>query len=285
MLLKIESETNTIIDNVVFVFDIGKSEYRLGMWHQYKAGRSYSSVPDNFKEIYETVLPEMCGYYGINPFPIMGVEADDLAGILTNKINDDIVLLSGDQDWYQLVFRKDNVRIFDLKKYRLLDAEAVAELTGCVSESQFLIKKCIVGDAGDHIIGVPSIGNVKFKLWADKHFHNTDLEYLKTEFLSLCSSTKVDKTHSKYASVGITTCEQLLDFNLKLGTIMKDLSLLSKLQKEAVKHFYSKVGTYVINIDKIHKITEEYSKDYKGPFGQQHTVNPTTISYFTGDYK
>lgn len=273
------------VGSVCFAYDIGKSKYRLDLWEHYKGTRSYTTVPDTFKYNYETIVPKIAKALGITSYMPKEVEADDIAGILCNKYKEPVVLLTVDHDWFSLVLRHDHVQFFDVKKFQLLDKPQVVEKTGCESEDQFIIKKCILGDSGDHIIGIPTIGPVKYAKWADRVFKDPrglDPEFLKEQFLDLCSSISTEhKTHKKYMYAGVQSCEDLLDYNTKLGTIMKDLSLLTIEQKVDIKRAYLTAEVdQCFDPELALELSREFSDSYTNPFGGVYELDPGTIDYF-----
>lgn len=282
MLKYLEDTTGIEVTKVVMVYDIGKSSYRQGLWPHYKAKRVYSHLPANFKTTYEMQVPLVASALGMKNFPVHGLEADDLAGILATKLKEDIVLVSGDADWCQIVLEHpERVKYFYVKKRELLDHEDIMRMTECTTVAQFLLKKVVLGDSADNIIGLPSIGPVKFKKWSDEAFSLSD-EELKHAFLSFCKSTNKG-THKDYHEFGIQSCEDLYDFNMKLGRIMTDLSLLSVKQKVDVKACYV-MPTPSFNPDEAQRIVSEHSEGFLGPFGDPYQLSPVSISYYEEVY-
>lgn len=283
MLQRIEDETMSEIRNIIMVYDIGKSLYRQTLWPHYKAKRVYSHLPASFKATYESQVPQIAQALGMCNFPIHGVEADDLAGILCNKLKEDIILVSGDGDWGQLVLEHgDRVRYFYVKKWKLYDKEFIIQDTGCYTPEQFLIKKASTDDIGDNIRGIPSIGPVKFKKWSEEAFKLPD-DQLKEAFISFCKSTKKG-THTDYYNFGIQTCEELYDFNMQLGRIMNDLSLLSLKQKTDIKACYAMLYNKEFNSGIAQQIVSEHSGDFLGPFGDPFQLSPVSLAYYEEVY-
>lgn len=273
----VENLTGKPFKEVIMVYDIGKSSYRLDIWPSYKAKRSYHHLPEAFKSTYEVVIPKIAKNLGLSNFPIEGVEADDLAGILSHKLQDEVILISGDQDWCQLVLELgDRVRYFYVKKYQLLDLEGTIELTKCRTVPQFLVKKSATDDIGDNLRGITSIGKVKFQKWADVHFNNPDSE-LEKAFLEFCSGRG---PHKDYEDFGITSCEQLYEFNMKLGAIMTDLSKLTIKQKTDVKACWTLRNTKEFNSELALELSRDFSEGDINPFGGSYELDPTTIEYF-----
>lgn len=271
------------VTEVVFVYDIGKSTYRSGMWSHYKNHRSYSHLPDGFKETYETIVKQIADALGIYSFPINGVEADDLAGILSNKIKGPVVLVTNDWDWKQLPIQyRDRVKLFYIRSWGLLDADLCIERTGCATVEQFLLKKAVLGDTGDRILGLPSIGPVKFKKWSDEAFQHPDVE-LKDRFLTLCRGTKKPATHQDYLEhAGISTCEELYDFNMALGRIMTGVKHLTVEQKVELNACWALYCTHdhTFDLAKVYQLSEDHSKGHNNPFGGPWSLAGSDLRIF-----
>jgi 5'-3' exonuclease len=283
ILKQIEYQSNQKVTEVVFLYDIGKSDYRLGLWPRYKSGRVYSHLPEGFKNTYETAVKQIADALGIFSFPISGVEADDLAGILSNKLKGDVVLVTSDHDYTQLPLQfKDRVKLFYIKGWQLLGYEESVEFSGCSTVEQFLLKKTILGDSGDTILGLPSIGPVKFLKWAEHAFKLPDAD-LKESFLTLCRSTKKPAVHSDYLEhAGISTCSELYDFNMSLGRIMtgvKHLTVEQKAQLNACWVIYS-MKDQKFDLEKANSLSEQYSQGHLGPFGDQWSLAGSDLSIF-----
>lgn len=277
----IENSLGCTFKEVIMVYDIGKSSYRLDIWPNYKAKRAYSHLPNTFKSTYETIIPKIATNLGLSNFPIEGVEADDLAGILSHKLQDEVVLVSGDQDWCQLVIELGNrVRYFYVKKYRLLNLDDVIELTGCSTVNQFLLKKSATDDIGDNLRGITGIGKVKFQRWADKNFCNPD-DTLKEAFLAFCDGRG---PHKDYIDFGITSCEQLYEFNMRLGMIMTDLSKLTLKQQTDVKACWALRKTKEFNPELALELSRDFSDGFTNPFGGSYELDYSAIAYFEKVY-
>jgi 5'-3' exonuclease len=226
------------ITDVLVAFDNGKSAYRLSIWPGYKGTRTYSKTSvDN--GVYLDKLPAIVSALGMHPFIPKDVEADDVAGILTHQLasqNTPVVLITSDQDWYSMVLEYDLVQVFDVKNFTLMDKYDVFIKTKCRTTEQFLIKKCILGDSSDNILGVPKIGPVKFAKWAASAFDKPGVN-LQAAFLELCKEAAGTNlcTHRNYVMEGVHSCEELLDFNMRLGRIMHNTQHLSPIQASNIK--------------------------------------------------
>ena len=96
---------------------------------------------------------------GVTQISAFNMEADDLAAILIRKYQPQgkkIMMISGDQDWLQLV--GPGVGWRDPVRNRRVTISNFKEETGLATTKQFLEWKAIVGDKGDNIPGVDGIG-------------------------------------------------------------------------------------------------------------------------------
>ncbi len=261
------------VTDVLVAYDNGKSDYRLSLWPGYKGTRTYSKTSvDN--GIYLDKLPAIAKSLGLHNFMPHGVEADDIAGILTHQLanqNIPTVLISSDQDWWQIVLEHRGVQIFDVKSFSLMDTYDVYIRSGCRSIDQFLIKKCILGDSSDNILGVPKIGPVKFAKWAASAFDKPGVN-LQAAFLELCKETAGTNlcTHRNYVMEGVHSCEELLDFNMRLGRIMHNTQHLSPIQASNIKAGFMHWKANRLqepDWDMANSLYMECTKDYTNAFG------------------
>ena len=281
MIEQIEYKSFEKVTKIVFVYDIGKSDYRLGLWSLYKGKRVYNSVPSDFKSNYENGVICVANALGISSFPIAGVEADDLAGILCGKITKDIVLISGDHDWLGIVLRHDHVKFFNTKTRELMDKSNVKEFTQCDTEEQFLVKKCILGDIGDNILGIYGVGPVSYADWLNENNGISDSE-LKAAFLKLCA-TKKKPIHQDYINSGVKSCEELYDFNMKLAKIMTGVKSLTEQQKIALSNYW-KIHCIpkACSLSKASEVSKEYVGDYETPFGDPWSLSEIELEIYDG---
>ena len=227
----LEYERKDKVTKIIFVFDFEKSDYRLDLWPDYKAGRVYTAMPEDFQDNYRRRLPALARALGIDILGVSGVEADDLAGILISqyKGSEDIVCLTGDRDWIQLAIEFDHVSIYDPKQLKFLKSEL------CTTVDEFLVEKVIKGDSSDNIKGLKFCGKVCF----EKFVKGLDDRPMKEQFLQLADSSDKFDIYSDYSSFGIDTFDKMYDFNMQLGRIMDDISLLTDEQRGHYKAMVS----------------------------------------------
>lgn len=84
------------------------------------------------------------------------MEADDIAGHLGQTLEDDIVFVTNDNDWFQLV--SETRSVYRPLKGTILSMDNFFEETQCSTVEEFVTAKSIVGDPGDDIPGVKGVG-------------------------------------------------------------------------------------------------------------------------------
>lgn len=138
----------------------GKAEWRKALHPDYKANRkAKDEKQEAHKEAYKAQSPfvrKALQLLGIRQMLVTSLEADDMAGILVKRAAGNIVLVSGDRDWLQLV--RPNVMWFDpIRDYKVGHGN-FTEFTGYFTPREFLEGKALMGDTSDNIPGVGGIG-------------------------------------------------------------------------------------------------------------------------------
>lgn len=152
--------------NVIITADKGSSSYRKEISPEYKQNRKdkYADQTEeekqaflDFFEEYENSL-EALG----DLFPVLrydGVEADDLAAHLVKNRKEyglgDIWLISSDRDWDLLI--DERVARFSYVTRKEVTLENWSEHYD-VSREEYISLKCLTGDKGDNVAGIPGIG-------------------------------------------------------------------------------------------------------------------------------
>jgi 5'-3' exonuclease len=114
------------------------------------------------KNAYLKQLPmihKALGFLGIPQVSALNMEADDLAAILTDRYvaqGHSVILLTGDQDWLQLVGPKVVWR--DPINNVTVNVSNFQEKTGVPTSKMFTEVKALSGDKGDGVVGVGGIG-------------------------------------------------------------------------------------------------------------------------------
>lgn len=89
-----------------------------------------------------------------------GAEADDIAAVVATMGKHDVLLLSGDADWAQLVAKFTNVTLHNLYNNERVAPEFGTDMLRTQILIDFMVK-IVGGDTGDNIKGVPYNDNRK----------------------------------------------------------------------------------------------------------------------------
>lgn len=151
---------------VILVFDgQGGSTNKRYLYPEYKANRHITKISnwdafDSQEEESESITAQivrLVDYLKCLPVDLVvidKVEADDVIGYLSRQFSEQVVILSTDQDYLQLVTK--NVSVYSPIKRVLYDPKTVVEEYG-IPPHNFLTHKIIVGDKGDNVPGVKGI--------------------------------------------------------------------------------------------------------------------------------
>ena len=154
--------------HVIIACDQGSSSYRKALSPEYKQNRKdkFAEQTDAEKAAFELFFEEFnktLEHIAANTdYPVLrfqGVEADDIAAYIVSKKPDlpfdDIWLISSDRDWDLLV--ADGVSRFSYvtrKEVTINNWNDHYEF----SPEDYISVKCLMGDSGDNVLGVPGIG-------------------------------------------------------------------------------------------------------------------------------
>tara|TARA_Y100000401_G_scaffold80888_1_gene66292 strand:+ start:919 stop:1788 length:870 start_codon:yes stop_codon:yes gene_type:complete len=151
---------------VIITADWGSSEYRKNISSDYKQNRKDKVAEqseeekiafEEFFEEYEATLELLSENYPILRF--RGVEADDIAAHLVKEKQEYsleyIWLISSDRDWDLLIEEKVGRFSYVTRKEVTLDSWKDHYE---VSPEEYISLKCLTGDKGDNVPGIPGIG-------------------------------------------------------------------------------------------------------------------------------
>lgn len=145
---------------VLVAFDRSEPTFRHSLEPEYKAQREAS--PDILRQQVGLVR-EVLAALGIATIDAAGWEADDLIASAATTIaarGDDVVIVTGDRDSYQLV-ADPHVKVLYNKRgvsdYALYDENGILERTG-VRPDQYPEYAALRGDPSDNLPGVPGVG-------------------------------------------------------------------------------------------------------------------------------
>lgn len=156
--------------HVIIACDEGSSSYRKALLPTYKAGRKdkfENQTPeekerfDEFFAEFALTIEELKKKYPM-VFKFSKCEADDIAAYIVNKVRKthNVWLISSDRDWDLLI--SYNVSRFSYVTRKEVTLENWYTHYDYDPEDHISIK-CLTGDSGDSVPGVPGIGPVKAK--------------------------------------------------------------------------------------------------------------------------
>ena len=148
-------------DGIAAAFDLHAPTFRHQKYAEYKAGRK--GMPEELRE-QMPVLKELLTLLGIRVVEKEGYEADDILGTLSDAAKEQgapCYIATGDRDSLQLVREGVTVLLAGTKMGRpettVFDVAAIREKYG-LEPDQLIDLKALMGDASDHIPGVPGVG-------------------------------------------------------------------------------------------------------------------------------
>jgi 5'-3' exonuclease len=148
-------------DRELLVLWDGKAKHRFELLPEYKGNRKPKTPKEAaIKEAYKAQVPllqKLLASLGVKQLLDYEMEADDLAGYLSQRLATPTLLYTGDRDWQQLV--RDGVSWLDHRDgASRVTPENFFETTGYKTPRQFLEGKALMGDGSDNIKGVGRIG-------------------------------------------------------------------------------------------------------------------------------
>lgn len=146
-------------DAITVAFDVGRQTFRVEKYDQYKANRE--TMPDTLRSQMKLIF-EGLKAFNIPIYTKEGFEADDVIGTICDKatkLGHKTLILTGDQDSFQLIDKEGSVKVLIPSKGELLeyDWNKVYEKLG-VYPDQVIDYKGLRGDTSDNIPGIRGIG-------------------------------------------------------------------------------------------------------------------------------
>lgn len=158
-------------DKLIVAADKGSSSYRKSIYPGYKGDRKikYENQTEAEAQAFLEFLAEVTAildkYEEDANYPVLrfqGVEADDIAAYICSKRNkyslEQIWLISSDRDWNLLV--DEHVSQFSYVTRKEFTAENWSDHYD-FTRDEYISIKCLMGDSGDSVPGVPGVGHKK----------------------------------------------------------------------------------------------------------------------------
>ena len=237
-------------DFIAVAFDVGRQTFRVEKYEEYKAQRE--AMPDTLRSQIG-VICEGLQAFDIPIYTKEGFEADDVIGTISRIASENghnTLILTGDQDSFQLIDREGSVKVLIPSKGELLeyDWNKVYEKLG-VYPNQITDYKGLRGDTSDNIPGVKGIGEKTAQKLLNRY---PNLEAV----LDDCENIPENAVRQKICdgkeiailSKDLATIVRDVDVNFDINTASVTLPSLSKVSDFLRKmQFY----TFIKNIDKI----------------------------------
>ena len=221
-------------DYICVAFDLKAPTFRHQKYEEYKGTRK--PMPDELR-MQMPLIKDVLNAMNIKILELEGYEADDILGTISliGEKDNEVLLLTGDRDYLQLVSDKVTVRIPTTKQgqteYTDYTPEVVKEKYN-IDPIQFIEIKGLMGDTSDNIPGIPGVGE-KTAFSLIEKYHDVDNIYSLLE-----SGNDVDGIKGKLREK-IETNKELAYLSKDLGTIFREVPLgisLDDLKKQEVKN-------------------------------------------------
>jgi 5'-3' exonuclease len=118
-----------------------------------------------YKSCRQVLHERLLSTLGVLSIRIRNVEADDIASVLCETLYNDetIYVVSGDQDWLQLVDDNKDIKLYDPQRDECFEEFDVKERYEYSKNNfnwrkTFILQKALMGDVSDGIIGINGIG-------------------------------------------------------------------------------------------------------------------------------
>lgn len=230
---------------VIVVFDgQGSSTNKRYIYPEYKANRGLNRVTnwDSFEsqkdesEAITSQIVRLVYYLKTLPVDLISIdkiEADDVIGYITGKLDGEVTIMSSDKDYLQLV--SDKVTVYSPTKKKFYDRDLVLNEFG-VTPKNFLTQKILLGDSGDNVPGVKGLGS-KTMLKAFPEL-GTEQEISLDDILSKCDDKKKIFESIKNYEFQLRINKRLMD--LKDPNIPEEaIEEINSVLLEAKKAFHS----------------------------------------------
>lgn len=156
---------------LIIAGDMGSSSYRKNLYPDYKQNRKdkFADQTEAEKEAFEEFFAEvqiiLSKYETEGVYPVarfQGVEADDIAAYIVSKRKkyalEHIWLISSDRDWNLLI--DEGVSQFSYVTRKEFTVDNWSDHYE-FSRDDYISIKCLMGDSGDNVPGVPGVGPKK----------------------------------------------------------------------------------------------------------------------------
>ena len=219
---------------VILVFDgQGNITNRRNTYSEYKANRQIKRITNfnvfsTLEEESDSVSSQMMRLLDylktlpVNISIIDKIEADDTIAYLSQKLKDDVIIYSADQDFLQLVNKR--ITVYSPIKKKFYRPQDIFDQYGLYPQN-FITMKCLMGDKSDNLPGVKGLGPKKLM----KYFPEIAGEKRFTLQEAYQKATDKVEEHGIYGNVHLFKSQ--LEINYELMSL-DNIQLLEHDQKE-----------------------------------------------------
>ncbi|MGX7076889.1 DNA polymerase I [Globicatella sanguinis] len=272
--------------HVLVAFDKSERTFRTEKYAEYKGGRQ--KTPSEFKEQmpYFRVLLDA---YGIKHYDVLGYEADDIIGTLSNQADEDdqVVVISGDKDLIQLASENTTVYVTrrgvsDLEPY----TPAVIREKYDITPEQIIDMKGLMGDSSDNYPGITRIGE-KTALKLLHQFGTVEAMYERLDELKpskMKENIINDETNARMSKdLARILLEAPIDISVDDITMNeKNIDALTEFYRQMeFNSFLSALGSEEVVSDASEVIESEYEVIYLEAIKEEHLPDQTAIHFET----
>jgi len=244
---------------VIVTYDgAGGSKRRRKINPNYKANRTpkrvtkfdaFNSLEDE-KEAMKIQFRRLLSYLELLPidvYSIDNVEADDVIAYLAqNVLENEVIIMSADQDFLQLV--NDRIVVWSPNKKKYYTKEQIFTEYG-IPAHNFLMYKCLMGDKSDNLEGIKGLGPKKVaKVIPEIVGREINLDYLVHY-----ASTQDSLMHKR-----------IVENKINLETNEKMMSLKDPLMSGQIKIHINDLHARPMNLLHRNDFINLYNNDYMG---------------------
>jgi DNA polymerase-1 len=162
----IEAHRTIAPEKVIVLFDPPTRYWRHAVYPDYKGHRKQNDRTRLNVREQINLMKSVCEHLPVSVLCCPGYEADDAAYWLKGILTEDVIFITIDRDWLQLVGAYSSVYLFDINEKitnkNFKKFECPSKPKG-YDQNQFLLYKIANGDTSDNIKGIPGFGPVRCK--------------------------------------------------------------------------------------------------------------------------
>lgn len=285
-------------DAITVAFDVGRQTFRVEKYDQYKANRE--TMPDTLRSQMGLIF-EGLKAFNIPIYTKEGFEADDVIGTICDKatkLGHKTLILTGDQDSFQLIDKEGTVKVLIPSKGELLEYnwEKVYEKLG-VYPNQVIDYKGLRGDTSDNIPGIRGIGEKTAQKLLSRYPNMEELfahcEEIPENAVrqKICDGKEIGMLSKELATI-VKDVDIDFDFegtHIELPSIDNVTNFLQKMQFYSfIKGIDAILGSFDKNKQAVAKTTSEVTETAEAPkLFEVKTVNscPMQLGFFAQEVK